>query len=69
MLELNVDAPPKHTFKDDMESLLYIVLYCALLYQPHGLTQEELTDIVSEVFDLQQRLGSIIFGEIGRAHV
>ena len=41
----------KHTFQDDMESLLYVVLYCALLWQPHTLTQEVLTHFISKFFD------------------
>ncbi|TBU27058.1 hypothetical protein BD309DRAFT_859388 [Dichomitus squalens] len=41
----------KHTFQDDMEALFYVVLWCALMYQPHNLTLEELRKIVAEVFD------------------
>ena len=41
----------KHTFQDDMESLLYVVLYCALLWQPHVLSEEGLTHFISKFFD------------------
>ncbi|OSC97329.1 hypothetical protein PYCCODRAFT_1471940 [Trametes coccinea BRFM310] len=39
----------KHTFKDDMEALLYVVFYCALFYTPHNLDKEELT-VVHKTF-------------------
>ena len=32
----------KQTIKDDMESLLYVVLYCALHWLPHSLSKDEL---------------------------
>ncbi|KAI0326079.1 hypothetical protein GY45DRAFT_1259676 [Cubamyces sp. BRFM 1775] len=41
----------KHTFEDDMESLFYVVLYCALLYLPHHFVVSNLTDFVDEFFD------------------
>ncbi|KAI0635992.1 hypothetical protein C8Q77DRAFT_1053379 [Trametes polyzona] len=40
----------KHTIQDDMESLLYLVLYCALLYLPHNLPMLGLTTLVQEFF-------------------
>lgn len=58
---------PKHTFLDDMESLLYIVLYCALLWQPHDLTPEYLTQTIARMFDLQQFDSSMQHGGGGKA--
>ena len=49
-----LDATQEHfkqTIQDDMESLLYVVLYCALLWQPHNLSRQELTSTVSAFFD------------------
>ncbi len=39
------------TFQDEMESLLYVVLYCALLWQQHGSSRRHLTNIITEMFD------------------
>ncbi|OSC97317.1 hypothetical protein PYCCODRAFT_1419686 [Trametes coccinea BRFM310] len=47
--ERYVDA--KQTFKDDMESLLYVVLYCALFYLPHSLSGLALTSLHAEFFE------------------
>ncbi|KAI0755195.1 hypothetical protein C8Q80DRAFT_1094590 [Daedaleopsis nitida] len=41
----------KHRFQDDMESLLYVVLYSALLWQPHNLSKANLTFIISGMFE------------------
>ncbi|PIL30475.1 hypothetical protein GSI_07174 [Ganoderma sinense ZZ0214-1] len=41
----------KATFQDEMESLLYVVLYCALLWQPHNVSMKQLTSTVTELFD------------------
>ncbi|KAI9067440.1 hypothetical protein FKP32DRAFT_1643899 [Trametes sanguinea] len=43
-------ANAKHTFKDDMEALLYVLLYCALFYTPHNLGQEQLTAVHKTFF-------------------
>ena len=39
------------TFQDEMESLLYVVLYSALLWQEHGTSRRQLTNIITEMFD------------------
>ncbi|CDO74698.1 hypothetical protein BN946_scf184847.g6 [Trametes cinnabarina] len=44
-------AQGKHTFKDDMEALVYVVLYCALFYLPHDLTAEDLTGLHRAFFE------------------
>ncbi|KAJ3002982.1 hypothetical protein NUW54_g5551 [Trametes sanguinea] len=41
----------KHTFKDDMEALLYVVFYCGLLYLPHTLSGYDLTTLHDEFFE------------------
>ncbi|KAI0775522.1 hypothetical protein BD413DRAFT_470915 [Trametes elegans] len=40
----------KHSFQDDMESLLYVVLYCGLHYLPHNLSKLSLTAMVRALF-------------------
>ncbi|KAI0357831.1 hypothetical protein OH77DRAFT_1305455 [Trametes cingulata] len=40
-----------HKFEDDMESLLYVVLHCALLHLPHNLLPDELQPLMHEFFD------------------
>ena len=39
------------TLQDDMESLLYVVLYCALVWQPHSLPRDTLTQVIHRMFD------------------
>ena len=51
MLDAEGSGKRKHTFADDMESLLYIVQYSALLWQPHAFDKENLTYVVSTLFD------------------
>ncbi|KAI0324551.1 hypothetical protein GY45DRAFT_1331419 [Cubamyces sp. BRFM 1775] len=41
----------KHTFADDMEALVYVVLYCALIYTPHNLSIKTLTRFKERFFD------------------
>ncbi|KAI1788469.1 hypothetical protein LXA43DRAFT_894557 [Ganoderma leucocontextum] len=41
----------KATFQDEMESLLYVVLYSALLWQQHSASQKQLTNIITEMFN------------------
>ncbi|RPD77918.1 hypothetical protein L226DRAFT_336365 [Lentinus tigrinus ALCF2SS1-7] len=41
----------KHTLQDDLESLLYVVLYCAFLYLPHNLSDEELSRTIRLLFE------------------
>ncbi|KAL7279685.1 hypothetical protein ACG7TL_006092 [Trametes sanguinea] len=45
------NANSKQTIADDMESLLYVVLYCALFYLPHNLSSEALAGFVEEFFE------------------
>ncbi|KAI0366926.1 hypothetical protein BV20DRAFT_1038051 [Pilatotrama ljubarskyi] len=41
----------RHTFLDDMESLLHVVTYCALLYLPHALSSTALTALIRDYFE------------------
>ncbi|EIW59068.1 uncharacterized protein TRAVEDRAFT_46378 [Trametes versicolor FP-101664 SS1] len=52
----------KHTFKDDMEALLYVVFYCALLYTPHDVRKDKLHISVHAFFRSHARLGDVTFG-------
>ncbi|KAJ8468976.1 hypothetical protein ONZ51_g9289 [Trametes cubensis] len=56
----------KHTFKDDMESLLYVVLYCALLYLPHRFIAKNLTALYNGFFEEYQDFGTTIYGGVGK---
>ena len=51
MLDAQNAVDGKHSVQDDMESLLYVILYCALLWQPHNLTKDDLRTIVARFFD------------------
>lgn len=46
-----VHANSKHKFLDDMESLVHLVLYCALLYLPHALEKDALLQTFHEYFE------------------
>lgn len=49
---LGLNALEKHqTIEDDMESLLYVVLYCSFLWLPHGLSTEQLATTFREFFE------------------
>lgn len=41
----------KQTFQDDIESLLYVILYCALLWLPHELSPAQLDEALEAIFD------------------
>ncbi|KAJ8457588.1 hypothetical protein ONZ51_g11440 [Trametes cubensis] len=65
MLSFN-HAEYKHTIKDDMESLLYVVLYCALLYLPHRFTAKNLTALYDKFFEECQDFGTTMYGGVGK---
>lgn len=56
----------KHTFKDDMESLLYVVFYCGLLYVAHDVSMEGLNEIIRDVFRRNHTVGEFTFGGAGK---
>lgn len=57
----------KHTFQDDMEALFYVVLYCGLMYLPHGLPKEELAIFLARFFDERQSVGpGVVEGGVGK---
>ncbi|KAI9059515.1 hypothetical protein FKP32DRAFT_1634329 [Trametes sanguinea] len=56
----------KHTFKDDMEALIYVVLYCAVLYLPHDLNPRGLTNFCEAFFDERIDLGGFELGGQGK---
>ncbi|KAH9932692.1 uncharacterized protein BXZ73DRAFT_46678 [Epithele typhae] len=41
----------RHRFQDDMESLLWVVLYGALMWQPHNYSDDTLRDVMRDFFD------------------
>ncbi|KAJ3002842.1 hypothetical protein NUW54_g5627 [Trametes sanguinea] len=56
----------KHVFKDDMEALIYVLLYCALLYLPHGLDAIDLTSFHKEFFEDRHVAGDLELGAKGK---
>lgn len=46
-----VHANSEHTFLDDMESLVHLVLYCALLYLPHAFDKKALLQTFQNYFE------------------
>ncbi|KAL6305365.1 hypothetical protein BKA93DRAFT_927880 [Sparassis latifolia] len=52
------------TIQDDMESLLWVVLYCSLLWLDHDLPPQALSKVVADIFDqLVIRFGEVMAGE------
>ena len=56
----------KHTLQDDMESLLYVVLYCALLYLPHNLSKVLLAQTIKEMFEASKFSDGYFIGGDGK---
>ncbi|KAI8978318.1 hypothetical protein BD414DRAFT_445578, partial [Trametes punicea] len=56
----------KHTFKDDMEALIYVVFYCALFYLPHDFLPEDLTTVNKWFFNDIEELGGSTCGGRGK---
>ncbi|KAJ3006895.1 hypothetical protein NUW54_g3757 [Trametes sanguinea] len=56
----------KHVFKDDMEALIYVLLYCALLYLPHGIDAIDLTSFHKEFFEDRHVAGDLELGAKGK---
>ena len=52
----NAENDRHHTFQDDMESLLYVVLYCGLLWLPHSLPKRQLAMVISFLFEYSDML-------------
>ena len=54
-MSLKLLAPDGHerypTLEDDMESLLYVILYCSLLWLPHNLSKRDLALMVRMMFE------------------
>ncbi|KAJ3006456.1 hypothetical protein NUW54_g3931 [Trametes sanguinea] len=46
-----------HRLEDDMESMLYVVLYCALLRLRHNFSPEELVQLMNLMFDQSYEFG------------
>ncbi|OSC97320.1 hypothetical protein PYCCODRAFT_1419696 [Trametes coccinea BRFM310] len=56
----------KQIFKDDMESLIYVVFYCAVFYLSHDLDAAQLTRLNKEFFEHRQMAGNTTFGAKGK---
>ncbi len=57
----------KHTFQDDMESLLYVVLYCSFLWLPHKLTAKQLVSTMEMLFEYRRPMDIGYAGGAGKA--
>ena len=55
-----------HTLQDDMESLIYVVLYCALLYLPHNLSDQELAQKIWLLFEDAELMDGCLVGGVGK---
>ncbi|KAI9060872.1 hypothetical protein FKP32DRAFT_1594973 [Trametes sanguinea] len=59
-----IEGPEEaHTFQDDMESLLYVVLYCSLIHLPHNIQDpEDLRTFIHHFFDSSTFIGGRLEG-------
>ncbi len=59
-----------HTVQDDMESIYYVVLYCALLYLPHRLNGNKLLRLLGLIFDfIADQNGMRVSGGTGKPRI
>ena len=56
----------KHTLQDDMESLFYVILYCALLYLPHNFSKDLLAQTIREMFEASKFTDGYFIGGDGK---
>jgi hypothetical protein len=55
-LVMNNNAP--HTFVDDLESVLYVIIWLVLMYSPNSMTVEQRTAFMQGVLDPKQYSGT-----------
>lgn len=61
---MDTDLP--HTLQDDMESLMYVVMYCSLRWLPHNLSTEKLAATIHAMFaDADEEIYDPKFGLTG----
>lgn len=60
--KLLTELDPTHTLQDDMESLVYVVLYTALHHLPHNLNPDQLAQFIKDFFDASYQWGSQLLG-------
>ncbi|KAI0324169.1 hypothetical protein GY45DRAFT_1263369 [Cubamyces sp. BRFM 1775] len=59
-------AELRHTFEDDMESLIYVILYCALLYLPHRFVALSLATFYTKFFEEFNNVGLDGYGGVAK---
>ncbi|RPD54644.1 hypothetical protein L227DRAFT_555970 [Lentinus tigrinus ALCF2SS1-6] len=60
--KLLTESDPRHNLQDDMESLVYVILYVALHHLPHNLGSDQLAQFIREFFDASYQWGSRLMG-------
>ncbi|KAI0694171.1 hypothetical protein C8T65DRAFT_57867 [Cerioporus squamosus] len=63
----DIHGTARQTIEDDMESLLYVVLYCALLWLPHNLSVRELSETYTRFFEFSTIHGGAAVGGDAKA--
>lgn len=68
MSEAALSASPnfRHSIADDMESLLYVILYCCARWVPHN-PIEDLGELMANFFDMVERIGENVRGGYPKA--
>ncbi|OBZ71336.1 hypothetical protein A0H81_08861 [Grifola frondosa] len=61
-----LDENVVHSLSDDMESLLYVVLYCSLIWLPNQDTRQSLTQRIHNLFNRSMVLGGRTLGGAGK---
>ncbi|RPD62303.1 hypothetical protein L226DRAFT_458441 [Lentinus tigrinus ALCF2SS1-7] len=63
---INARNDRPHTFQDDMESLLYVIIYCGLLWLPHRLDKKKLAMTIGILFEFSDSMTPGRYGGNGK---
>ncbi|KAH9849505.1 hypothetical protein C2E23DRAFT_362487 [Lenzites betulinus] len=56
----------RHTFQDDMDSLIHVITHCALLYLPHHHSSAALAAVIQETYERDVEIHGVKYGGEGK---
>ncbi|RDX44317.1 hypothetical protein OH76DRAFT_1409174 [Lentinus brumalis] len=65
-MQMAINIHQKHTLQDDMESLLYVILYSGILWLPNDLPQFLVSKIIFEFFEYMTLVDNIPQGSMAK---
>ncbi|OBZ71149.1 hypothetical protein A0H81_08673 [Grifola frondosa] len=57
----------QHSLQDDMESMLYVVLYCSLRWLPHSLSADDTSRTIQALFEPHSKVGDSFLGGFAKS--